>query len=227
MLKQVDSLSLPRCLLLLQTSEVILAKNSAYCSLMQWNNDTWLLLAHHPYPEGVLWGTFIMRNNVVTSSWWWFYLRCTQVSKLSLWMGNRMCIQMMKVEGKTRNYFHPVFKIDCWLNVPYVTVSPFWWNIQRQRELKVIRICVWRSSRWCASKDFREQMFEIISTTHNNKGSSLLTVFQRHRGFTVCDSSTLHGQDGKVYIVKSVWKVFWLYDDLLWLESLIDGWGQT
>ena len=118
-------------------------------------------------------------------------------------------------------------EIDCWSKVPYVTVSPFWWNIQRQRELKVIRICVWRSSRWCASKDFREQMFEIISTTHNNKGSSLLTVFQRHRGFTVCDSSTLHGQDGKVYIVKSVWKVFWLYDDLLWLESLIDGWGQT
>ena len=114
---------------------------------MQWINDTWLPLAHHPYPEGVFKGISIIWNNTVISSWW-FRFRFTQVSKLSLWIG------WWQSKGKTKNCYRPVCEINCWPKVPYVTVSPFWWNIQRQGELKVIRICVWCTSCMMCFKGF-------------------------------------------------------------------------
>ena len=111
---------------------------------MQWINDTWLLLAHHPYPEGVPKGTFIMWRSVV-SRFWWFHLRCTGCRS-----GLAICI------GKVKPEIVIVLssEIDCWAKVPYVTVSPFWWNIQRQRELKVTGICVWCTSRMMCFKGF-------------------------------------------------------------------------
>ena len=110
--------------------------------------------------------------------------------------------------------------MDRWLlDVPYVAASPFWWKIRVKGNLKWSDMCMVCLLFMKCSKGLSGTQFWPCNTIQVGaiSGSHLLSLQERPVTLELSKGKKdLHFQTMDKYC-----------DDLLWLESLIDGWGQT
>ena len=108
------------------------------------------------------------------------------------------------------------------LDVPYVAASPFWWKIRVKGNLKWSDMCMVCLLFMKCSKGLSGTQFN--SAAQFEWEQFLCLMFYLCRSKSCLDLWLCGVSKGK----KDLYVEPWIHcDDLLWLESLIDGWGQT
>ena len=113
--------------------------------------------------------------------------------------------------------------MDRWLlDVPYVAASPFWWKIRVKGNLKWSDMCM-----VCLLfiEVFQRIVWHTILTLQHHSSGSDFWVSSSILAGTNVWPVTLELSKGKKDLHFQTMDKY--CDDLLWLESLIDGWGQT
>ena len=139
-----------------------------------------------------------MWNNIVTSSWW-FRFRCTQVSKLSLWMGNvHTADECPRQDQKfLSSYLRNRLLIKSSLCYCFSFLMEPSASKGTESNLNMCMMCIQYD---VLQRIFGNKCLKLFRWHGTKRVALNWTVFQGCRGFTVRNFSTLNGQDGKVYL---------------------------